>query len=769
MIHCSNPACRVANERDRDVCKSCHWPLVRRYLWAIGSTASALEVGTVLASRYEVIKPSLLLDLDPAESPLPVENPAAIALPFLHLSPFHRSIPRPFTQIASPLNGEPLLLLEDAPLKPNFDTTHHPATPMPTLPEAWPHQSALYQLGWLWQIARLWHPLRAESVATSLLLWNLVRVDGEDVRLLSLQSSDAPPSLVDLGQRWQALVPKAAPEIRGYLTALTERLIAQTLSAEGLLRSLTHALEALTATATRAVEFATFSDQGPTRQRNEDACYPPSGTVDHRIVQAQHAAQTPAPIIVVCDGIGGHQGGDVASNLAIEVVTRVLNPLASTPNLTHAALMEGLQRAVLEANQVLSAQNDQDQRRARDRMGTTLVVVLVYGARLYLAHLGDSRAYRIRPHSCRQITLDDDVAARDSRLGYRFYRDALGQAGAGALVQALGMGDSQFLHPTVEMYPLIEDGLFLLCSDGLSDNDLVERLWQTELRPVVQGKGSINAVGKRLIQLANTHNGHDNVTVSLIRVTTPTNGPPLSTLPADVGEWESATDSPEPSTIAIALPGSSVPGLGSTVSPQTVRPPRSRHKSTGGILRLLGLLLLAGVLGGGWWLWRSRSLSPEATTPPPSGALSPDATPPGAGARPLGELAVGDVLQIQTLPEAGNEAEAHLLLGATPPAAAAVPRRSLPVGSIVQVVTRQTTPDNEQWVQLQVCQVPALSPEPTSPELTSPDAAPPSADMTPRAQPGDEGWIRDRALRPIARQTLDTSPTQQGMCMDTAL
>ncbi|MBF2036325.1 MAG: protein phosphatase 2C domain-containing protein [Leptolyngbyaceae cyanobacterium T60_A2020_046] len=768
MIHCSNPACRVANERDRDMCKSCHWPLVRRYLWAIGSTASALEVGTVLASRYEVIKPSLLLDLDPAESPLPVENPAAIALPFLHLAPFHRSIPRPFTQVVSPHSGEPLLLLEDAPLKPNFDTAQHSATPMPTLPEAWPHQSALHQLSWLWQIARLWQPLRDESVATSLLLWNLVRVDGEDVRLLSLQHSDASPSLADLGQRWRALLPKSAPEIRSYLTALTEQLMAQTLSAEGLLQSLTHALETLTATATRSVEFATFSDQGPTRQRNEDACYPPSGTVDHRIVQAQHAAQTPAPIIVVCDGIGGHQGGDVASNLAIEVVTRVLNPLAATPNLTHAVLVEGLQRAVLEANRVLSARNDQDQRRARDRMGTTLVVVVVYGARLYLAHLGDSRAYRIRPHSCRQLTLDDDVAARDSRLGYRFYRDALGQSGAGALVQALGMGDSQFLHPTVEMYPLIEDGLFLLCSDGLSDNDLVERLWQTELRSAVQGSGSVEALGKRLIRLANTHNGHDNVTVSLIRVTTPASSPPLPTLSADIGNWEAATGSSVGATaIAPTRSGTSVPGLGSTVPPQTVRPPRSRRNSTGGILRLLWLLLLVGILGGGGWLWRSRNSTPETVTSPPSGSLSPDAVPPGTGARPLGELAVGDVLQIQVLPEASNGAEAHLLLGATPPGAEAVMRRSLPVGTVVEVMTRQTTPDDEQWVQLRVCQVPALSPEPT-PD-TAPDASPPSADMTPRAQPGDEGWIRDRALRPIARQTLDTSPTQQGMCMDTAL
>ncbi|NJR38216.1 MAG: hypothetical protein HC781_04395 [Leptolyngbyaceae cyanobacterium CSU_1_4] len=63
----------------------------------------------------------------------------------------------------------------------------------------------------------------------------------------------------------------------------------------------------------RHVQTATRTDQGPTRQRNEDACYPPSGTV-------QTLLSAEDPLVVVCDGIGGHQGGDVASNLAIEAI-----------------------------------------------------------------------------------------------------------------------------------------------------------------------------------------------------------------------------------------------------------------------------------------------------------------------------------------------------------------------------------------------------------------------------------------------------------------
>jgi serine/threonine protein phosphatase PrpC len=267
------------------------------------------------------------------------------------------------------------------------------------------------------------------------------------------------------------------------------------------------------------VQLAAYSDQGPTRQRNEDACYPVSGTQQTWQSAAQQLSpKNAAPLVVVCDGIGGHQGGDVASKLAIEVVTQRLNPLLEKPNQPHATLVTALEQAILAANQEISAQNDQAQRQARDRMGTTIVIGLVYGARLYIAHLGDSRAYQVRPSGCRQITLDDDVAAREMRLGYSFYRDALLNPGSGSLVQALGMADSQYLHPMVQMQVVAEDGLWLICSDGLSDNDLVTRLWSSELLPVLTKGQSVGAMGQKLIQLANTYNGHDNVTVGLVRV-----------------------------------------------------------------------------------------------------------------------------------------------------------------------------------------------------------------------------------------------------------
>jgi hypothetical protein len=78
------------------------------------------------------------------------------------------------------------------------------------------------------------------------------------------------------------------------------------------------------------------------------------------------------------------------------------------------------------------------------------------------------------------------------------------------------MNASSLLHPTVQRFILDENCLFLLCSDGLSDNDRVEQHWQTELLPVLEGKIDVATASQRLVAIANTENGHDNVTVGLI-------------------------------------------------------------------------------------------------------------------------------------------------------------------------------------------------------------------------------------------------------------
>ncbi|MHC5830810.1 MAG: PP2C family protein-serine/threonine phosphatase, partial [Nostoc sp.] len=103
---------------------------------------------------------------------------------------------------------------------------------------------------------------------------------------------------------------------------------------------------------------------------------------------------------------------------------------------------------------------------------------------LYLANVGDSRAYWITRNYCQLLTVDDNVATREVRLAQSLYRKALLRADASALTQALGTKDAESLRLKVQRLIVEEDGILLLCSDGLSDNNWVEQSWQNYAIPV---------------------------------------------------------------------------------------------------------------------------------------------------------------------------------------------------------------------------------------------------------------------------------------------
>jgi len=532
--------------------------------------------------------------------------------------------------------------------------------------------------------------------------------------------------------------------------------------------SLAQALQQQSAQRSCQVQLAVQSDQGPTRNRNEDACFPVSGTAQTVQLTADTDHQlTPAPLLVVCDGVGGHEGGNIASQTAIAEVTQALQPLIVRNQAAHADIVLTLKQAMLQANEAITQRNDADHKRERGRMGTTIVLALVYDGCLYVAHLGDSRAYRVRSHNCRQLTFDDDIAARDTRLGLRLYAEALQHPASGALVQALGMAPTSHLHPTVQLFAIADDSLIVLCSDGLSDYDLLDQLWATELSPVLVGDHDVGQTTQRLIALANTHNGHDNVTVGLLRVS-PQSGGTVAPVPVQLVEVlrQAAPDVTAPLVTAPAM-------ATATTTQRPVSSPPAQPTSRWPLL-ITTVLLLAGVgiAGGlGWQWWQRRAAAPWEDAVPSSGStLSPSAEPP-TGSTAIADLAVGDYLQIKTLSD--PTAATTLITTPAPPAAAApravdLPKRLLTAQTVVQVQSRQQTPAGELWVRLQVCSSPAVN-APTADAAASSPAVPEEgspASLWPIAIPGDEGWVRQADIATFATPLLDTSGPQQGLCTD---
>ncbi|MGP1385435.1 MAG: protein phosphatase 2C domain-containing protein [Thainema sp.] len=530
MIHCPN--CQTLNSIANQFCQNCRTPIPKRYLWVVGRLPST--VGSLLADRYQVVSEQTVLDIKPGlKAKIPTDIPS-LYLPYMRLSPYQLHVPQLYAILSAQETGlnDRLLLLEKAAIaRPLASQTAQIPHILPALERLWPTVPALRQLSWLRQIAELWLPCQQESVAATLLDPVLLRVDGSTVRLLQLhlpssEQSKLPITLSRLGRQWQTWSAAAQPEIRDFCQTLSQRIIQGELTnSEAITQVIDQQLRQQGESQTRRIYIATQTDQGPTRQRNEDACFPDSngGVQTWQLTPTPAAANQAQPLLIVCDGIGGHEGGNVASNLAIATIhdhlQDLLRPAADANRLPEPATVSTeLEVAICAANDQIANRNDQEQRQERQRMGTTLVMAFAQHHELYVANIGDSRAYWITRQGCRQITVDDDVATRDVRLGYLLHQEAVQQPGSGALVQALGMANSNYLHPSVLQLTLDEDGVFLLCSDGLSDNDLVEYFWQTELLPILDGRRELRAAAQQLINVANQCNGYDNVTVGLMHV-----------------------------------------------------------------------------------------------------------------------------------------------------------------------------------------------------------------------------------------------------------
>lgn len=260
------------------------------------------------------------------------------------------------------------------------------------------------------------------------------------------------------------------------------------------------------------LENAGLTDVGRQRNHNEDYFGIDNQVSklelpNNRIVQARG-------LFILCDGMGGHAGGEVASALAVNTLRQYFQTHWINNQLpTEAQIRE----AVRQANQAIYDLNQQDARSGVGRMGTTLVMVLLQDTHVAVAHVGDSRLYRFtRKLGLKQLTVDHEVGQREMARGVE-ESVAYARPDAYQLTQALGPRDENFIIPDVQFFEINEDTLFILASDGLSDNNLLETHFVTHLEPLLNKNTHLEGGVKDLIDLANNYNGHDNITAVLIR------------------------------------------------------------------------------------------------------------------------------------------------------------------------------------------------------------------------------------------------------------
>jgi protein phosphatase len=473
--------------------------------------------------------------------------------------------------------------------------------------------------------------------------------------------------------------------------------------------------------------IATLTHRGPSRSKNEDACYPASET---RI----SSPFTALPLLVVCDGIGGHEGGSFASNSAIATITSGWQELETElVDARSEVIIAKLEILVAKANDAICDRNDLENRHERQRMGTTIVLAYIQGCELYITHIGDSRAYRISSTGCYQTTVDDDLASRETILGSTFYREALQYPGTGSLTQALGMNSSDHLQLTTQKFVLDEDCVFLLCSDGLSDFDRIDACWQAEILPVLQRTQDLYSACERLVEVANTRNGHDNVTIGLLHFHQNTKRP-------EVNIPQSASSKSTFTTPTLVALGSKDPDPRS-VQPTTHIPDRSSN----GFWKLgLGLLGLLGLAGGALWWRYNSSLFPGQPL-----ASSPVAIKPTFSTSGQTIWDVGRVFRVETTASLLSE---PLLIptiepSPTPPSDSSDSSDPLTIvpGTIIQVMGQLSKSPQENWIKLKVCTMPTAAASLTAPT-------------------GITGWQTVEKLTPLLAPVNSLPPEQLGDC-----
>ncbi|MTJ51484.1 serine/threonine-protein phosphatase [Anabaena sp. UHCC 0253] len=617
IINCPNLECdQPINAVGDTICDYCQTPLIYRYLWATGTQAAEIPPGTKVADRYEVIKPQIWLDTQPALLPdIPAELPSLV-IPYLRLYSEHLHIPQAYGFTNSLAEAEAdILLLENAPI----DET---GSIYPTITDSWEQASPVRQVYWLWQILQLWTPLLILGVAESLLLPDNLCVQGWCIRLLELHQTPEQPTLKDLGNSWQPWVKVAKTTIAPKLQSIVELMCQPEVDLEIINTQLNELLLTTAADLPLFLTIAGATDTGPITKHNEDACYPNDARDIDDKVQPR--------LSIICDGIGGHEGGEVASQLALQSLKLQMRALLAqiaeqTELLTPDLLYQQLESCLRVVNNVVWSRNDEQNRQGKERMATTLVMSLQIPQRvvrysgehsensheLYLAHIGDSRAYWITRNYCQLLTVDDDMVKREVSATKSLYRPALQKLGANALTQALGTKEAEFLNFSIQRFILEEDGILLLCSDGLSDRNLVEQSWQDYAIPVLTGDLSVEAATQELIKLANEKNGQDNTSVvlTLCRVSEPSSMAIVPAPPAEIIPPQPLAV-PDAEALIIATPweedlaesSQALLDLSLTEAPTPAPIKPTKGKSLGLFAGLLVLLLGSTTLGLlAWW------------------------------------------------------------------------------------------------------------------------------------------------------------------------
>jgi PPM family protein phosphatase len=241
-------------------------------------------------------------------------------------------------------------------------------------------------------------------------------------------------------------------------------------------------------------DYYSQTDPGLIRENNEDSV----------LIDTAHQ------VVVLADGMGGYNAGEVASAMATNFIHTELGRWMSEGG--HQAHVREIKRAmeicVDNANRSIFTSARENPLYAG--MGTTLVLGVFTGERAMIGHVGDSRCYRMRGSVLQQITRDHSLLQEQIDAGLISHEQAKFATHKNLVTRALGVEDAVQLD--VNEYRVMDEDVYLFCSDGLSDMVSDEQIAST-----LMGEGTLEHMGKALVECANANGGRDNISVILAK------------------------------------------------------------------------------------------------------------------------------------------------------------------------------------------------------------------------------------------------------------
>lgn len=243
------------------------------------------------------------------------------------------------------------------------------------------------------------------------------------------------------------------------------------------------------------MRFGVESDKGIVREINEDS---------YKVISGKEGLPD---TFIVADGMGGHNSGEIASRMAVDLSEEYLLKLSQS-DLNDESILSFIRDMMTNVNKSIFSKAKESEENFG--MGTTFVIGMFFNSKLFIGHVGDSRVYLLRNNSLQRLTTDHSYIEELIKNGTLSREEARNHPKKNVITRALGCEE----NVEIDTYcvDVNKDDLFVFCTDGLTN-----MLSESDILSIINNNDDPQQICSELVKLANERGGEDNITVIIVK------------------------------------------------------------------------------------------------------------------------------------------------------------------------------------------------------------------------------------------------------------